>query len=54
MALRHSLGLEREAAAVEHAVDTVLADGLRTPDIAAGGSTVTTSQMGSAVVSALH
>ena len=54
MALRHSLGLESEACAVEHAVDTVLADGLRTPDIAAGGRSVTTSQMGAAVVSALR
>ena len=54
MALRHSLDLETEAAAVEHAVDVVLADGLRTPDISAGGPSVTTSQMGAAVVSALH
>jgi 3-isopropylmalate dehydrogenase len=54
MALRHSLGLEAEAVAVEEAVDTVLADGLRTPDIAAGGPSVTTSEMGAAVVSALR
>jgi len=54
MALRYSLGLETEAIAIEQAVDIVLADGLRTPDIAAGGPTVTTSQMGSAVVSALR
>lgn len=54
MALRHSLDLEKEAAAVEQAVDMVLADGLRTPDIAAGGPSVTTSQMGAAVVSALR
>jgi 3-isopropylmalate dehydrogenase len=54
MALRHSLGLETEAMAVESAVDYVLDDGLRTPDIAAGGPTVSTSQMGSAVVSALR
>jgi 3-isopropylmalate dehydrogenase len=53
MALRYSLGLEAEAVAVEQAVDEVLADGLRTPDIAAGGPSVTTSQMGTAVVSAL-
>ncbi len=32
--LRHSLGLHREAAAVEQAVARVLADGWRTPDIA--------------------
>ncbi len=54
MALRHSLGLEAEAVAVESAVDSVLDDGMRTPDIAAGGPAVTTSQMGSAVVSALR
>ena len=54
MALRHSLDLETEAAAVEQAVDVVLADGLRTPDIAAGGPSVTTSKMGAAVVSALR
>jgi len=54
MALRHSLDLATEATAVEQAVDTVLADGLRTPDIAAGGPSVTTSQMGTAVVSALR
>ena len=34
--LRHGLGLESEAAAVESAVDGALADGLRTPDL--GGS----------------
>lgn len=54
MALRHSLNLEAEAMMIESAVDAVLDDGLRTPDIAAGGPTVTTAQMGAAVVSALH
>ncbi|MDW8068090.1 MAG: 3-isopropylmalate dehydrogenase [Anaerolineae bacterium] len=34
MLLRHSLGLEDEAAAVEQAVSTVLEEGYRTPDIA--------------------
>jgi 3-isopropylmalate dehydrogenase len=34
--LRHGLGREAEAAAVESAVDRALADGLRTPDL--GGS----------------
>jgi 3-isopropylmalate dehydrogenase len=34
--LRHGLGMEAEAAAVESAVDRALADGLRTPDL--GGS----------------
>ena len=37
MLLRHSLGLEREAAAVERAVDGALAEGYRTPDIAEDG-----------------
>jgi 3-isopropylmalate dehydrogenase len=33
MMLRHGLGLETEAAAIESAVDRALADGLRTPDL---------------------
>lgn len=53
MALRHSLGLVSEASAIETAVDIVLDQGLRTPDIAAGGRSVTTSEMGSAVIDAL-
>jgi 3-isopropylmalate dehydrogenase len=53
MALRHSLGLEQEAAAVEAAVDTALDTGLRTPDIAAGGRSVSTDEMGEAVVRAV-
>ncbi len=53
MALRHSLGLEDEATAVEAAVDDVVAAGLRTPDIAAGGSWVSTTEMGWAVVEQL-
>jgi 3-isopropylmalate dehydrogenase len=36
MLLRHGLGLESEAAAVESAVERALAGGLRTPDL--GGS----------------
>ncbi len=53
MALRYSLDLTTEAAAIESAVDTVLDQGMRTPDIAAGGRSVTTTEMGSAVVEAL-
>ncbi|MDJ0961085.1 MAG: 3-isopropylmalate dehydrogenase [Acidimicrobiia bacterium] len=49
MALRHSLGLEIEAAAMEAAVTGVLDDGLRTADIAAGGPVTSTTEMGSAV-----
>jgi 3-isopropylmalate dehydrogenase len=54
MALRHSLGLEEEAAAVEAAVDSVVTAGLRTPDIAAGGPPVSTAEMGDAVVGQLR
>jgi 3-isopropylmalate dehydrogenase len=48
--LRHSLGLRREAAAVERAVRQTLAAGLRTADIAMpGASVVSTRAMGAAV-----
>ncbi len=53
MALRHSLGLEAEAAAVEAAVAAVLDSGKRTKDIAAGEQYVGTREMGTAVVTAL-
>ncbi|MFN8440037.1 MAG: 3-isopropylmalate dehydrogenase [Caldilineaceae bacterium] len=54
MLLRHSLGLEAEAAAIEAAVNAVLDDGVRTGDIAEKGSEiVTTSVMGDLVVSKL-
>ncbi len=49
MALRHSLALETEAAAVESAVADVLDAGLRTADIARDTSAVGTSAMGDAV-----
>ncbi|HAJ38593.1 MAG TPA: 3-isopropylmalate dehydrogenase [Chloroflexi bacterium] len=50
MLLRHSLGLETEAQAVEHAVEAVLAAGVRTGDIADPGSEVVgTSVMGDLV-----
>lgn len=49
MLLRHSLGLESEARAVESAVDAVLKAGHRTSDIAAGGKSVSTSEMGTLV-----
>lgn len=45
--LRYSLRLEREASAIESAVDRVLAEGYRTGDIAQpGGETVSTGVMG--------
>ena len=50
MLLRHSLGLEDEAQAVEQAVLGVLAEGYRTRDIAGdGGDVVGTRQMGSVI-----
>ena len=54
MLLRHSLGLEKEAQAIEAAVEGVLAQGYRTPDIA-GPETpnVETQQMGDLVAAAL-
>jgi 3-isopropylmalate dehydrogenase len=54
MLLRHSLGLEDEANAVERAVDSVLAAGYRTADIAAGGASIGTSEMGALVVEELE
>jgi 3-isopropylmalate dehydrogenase len=55
MLLRHSLGMEREARAVEAAVDAVLQDGLRTGDIAEGATQVLgTRAMGEAVVARLR
>lgn len=53
MALRYSLGLEREAEAIEAAVESVLHNGLRTPDIAGDGASVGTREMGQAVVASL-
>jgi 3-isopropylmalate dehydrogenase len=57
MVLRHSAGLEADAAAIEAAVGTVLAAGHRTADIARGNATgqhlVTTTEMGKLVHQAL-
>ena len=54
MMLRLSLGLEDEAAAVECAVDQVIRDGYRTPDIAAAGTqVVNTTKMGDLVAERL-
>jgi 3-isopropylmalate dehydrogenase len=54
MLLRHSLRLEREAAAVERAVESVLNAGHRTRDLARGGeSSIGTKEMGGQVVAAL-
>ena len=53
MMLRHSLSLDSEADAIEAAVAGVLADGLRTADIARGGDAIGTEPMASAVVQRL-
>jgi 3-isopropylmalate dehydrogenase len=53
MLLRNSLGDEDNASRVERAVEDVLAQGLRTGDIAGGGAAVSTSEMGRAVRRAL-
>ncbi|MBM3948560.1 MAG: 3-isopropylmalate dehydrogenase [SAR202 cluster bacterium] len=51
MMLRYSFGLDREAAAIEAAVEGVLAEGYRTQDIAGdGGQVVSTSKMGEVIV----
>jgi 3-isopropylmalate dehydrogenase len=53
MLLRHSLGLEEEARAVESAVDSAITAGARTGDMGAGGGgrTLSTKEMGDAVCS---
>ena len=49
MMLRHTFGLAAEAEAVERAVGQALSDGLRTVDIAGGGKSVSTAEMGAAI-----
>jgi 3-isopropylmalate dehydrogenase len=52
--LRYSFDLEEEAQMIERAVEAVLADGYRTPDLAKPGDKVLgTREMGNAVVEAL-
>jgi 3-isopropylmalate dehydrogenase len=53
--LRHSLGLETEATAVELAIASAIANGARTADIAAAGeSRVSTTEMTSEIIRGLH
>ena len=53
--LRHSLGLEREAQAIEGAVAQAIAAGVRTADIAPGpGDAVSTTRMGAEIRNHLH
>ena len=48
--LRYSFGLEAEAHAVEHAVDSVLSAGYCTPDLErSGGTVVGTEKMGALI-----
>ena len=54
MLLRYSLAESTLADRIESAVGKVLDDGLRTQDIAAGGASVGTREMGEAVVTALR
>jgi 3-isopropylmalate dehydrogenase len=53
MLLRHSLGLEDEARAIETAIEKVLVGGVRTADLAAGGPSVGTREMAAAIAGAL-
>jgi 3-isopropylmalate dehydrogenase len=46
MLLRHSLGLEAEAVAIEHAVEAAIDEGARTRDL---GGALSTSEMGAAI-----
>ena len=54
MLLRHSLRLETEAEAIEAAVTRVLNAGHRTRDIAAGGTSISTREMGERVLAELQ
>lgn len=51
--LRHSLGLDAEAAALEQAISTALEAGARTADIAGDGPALSTQAMSDAVIGAL-
>ncbi len=54
MLLRHSLGLDSEAKAVEDAVQKVLDSGLRTADLSGGQRSLGTNEMTNAVVAAIE
>jgi 3-isopropylmalate dehydrogenase len=55
MALRYSFDKGAEADLLEQVIETVLANGARTPDLMGpdGGTTISTSQMGDAIIAAL-
>jgi 3-isopropylmalate dehydrogenase len=52
MLLRHSLGLEKEAASIERAVEAALAAGARTADLGSD-KPLSTSGMGEAIIAKL-
>ena len=53
--LRHSLGLEQEATAIENAISKAIADGARTADIAArGDARISTTEMTDAIIRCLN
>ena len=55
MSIRYSLDLDKEADALEKAVQDVLNDGLRTKDILSEGmKEASTSEMGDAIISKLQ
>jgi len=53
MLLRYSLKLDTEASAIETAIEQVLASGLRTADLAAGGASVGTREMAAAIAAGI-
>ena len=55
MALKYSLGMQKESTMLDKAVEKTLEDGLRTPDIMSKGKKkVSTSDMGDAIISNLN
>jgi 3-isopropylmalate dehydrogenase len=54
MLLRYALQLDTEASSVERAIEDVLARGVRTTDLAAGGAAVGTERMTTEVLAALQ
>jgi 3-isopropylmalate dehydrogenase len=53
MLLRHALGLEPEARAIEAAIEQAIVSGHRTPDLAAGGPAIGTKAMAEAIAQRL-
>ena len=53
MLLRYSFGMEREARAIETAIERTLSGGVRTADLAAGGTSVSTTEMTEQIVAGL-